>query len=122
MSILQKKRVSAAEAADILGVPRATISRIDRQGEIIRRYKIGHKTFVYDVESLEQFLLANEVQPIRAPATTPVVRGRKSYPTRTITLPGEKKQSSLREFLIGKLKEWDEQDKGASNDRSRKRK
>ncbi|MDR5660980.1 helix-turn-helix domain-containing protein [Burkholderia cenocepacia] len=120
MSILQKKRVSAAEAADILGVPRATISRIDRQGEIIRRYKIGHKTFVYDVESLEQFLLANEVRPARPPTVSPVVRGRTPYPKDTVSLPGEPKQS-LREFLQGKRKEWSEQDKTVSSESSRRR-
>lgn len=121
MSILQKKRVGAAEAAAILGVPKETISRIDRQGEIIRRYKIGHKTFVYDVESLEQFLLANEVRPVRAPAPDPIVRGRKSYPTRTVTLSGEKKQSSLRQFLLGKLEESNEQSNGTSNEQSQKK-
>ncbi|WP_124570204.1 AlpA family transcriptional regulator [Burkholderia sp. Bp8984] len=122
MSILQKKRVSAAEAASILGVPKNTISRIDRRGEIIRRYKLGHKTFVYDVESLEQFLLANEVRPVQAPTVDPVGRARKSYPARTVTLPGEQKQSSLREFLQGMRKERYEQDKKASNESSRKKK
>ncbi|MGK8202918.1 helix-turn-helix transcriptional regulator [Burkholderia cenocepacia] len=122
MSILQKKRVGAAEAATILGVPKETISRVDRRGEIIRRYKIGHKTFVYDVESLEQFLLANEVRPVRAPAKDPVVRDRKLHPTRTGKLPGEPKQSSLCEFLKAKRKERDEENKGATNDRSQKKK
>ncbi|WP_124921696.1 helix-turn-helix transcriptional regulator [Burkholderia sp. Bp9099] len=122
MSILQKKRVSATEAASILGVPKNTISRIDRRGEIIRRYKLGHKTFVYDVESLEQFLLAKEVRPVQAPTVDPVGRARKSYPTRTVTLPGEQKQSSLREFLLGKQPEIRGQSSGTSNERSRKRK
>ena len=122
MNILQKKRVGAAEAAAILGVPKETISRIDRRGEIIRRYKIGHKTFVYDVESLEQFLLAHEVRPVRAPAVEPVVRGRKTYPSRTVTLPSEQKQSSLLELLTGKLEETRGRSHGTSNERSRKKK
>ncbi|WP_104012073.1 helix-turn-helix transcriptional regulator [Burkholderia anthinoferrum] len=122
MSILQKKRVSAAEAAAILGIPKETISRIDWRGEIIRRYKLGHKTFVYDVESLEQFLLAKEVRPMQAPMVEPVVRGRKPYPTRTITLPSETKQSSLRELLMGKPEESSRQSNGTVDVRSRKKK
>ena len=56
MDLVKGKRVSATEAAEILGVPRYAISRIDRAGEIIKRYKLGHKTHVYELESLYQFL------------------------------------------------------------------
>ncbi|HDR8957057.1 helix-turn-helix domain-containing protein [Burkholderia vietnamiensis] len=122
MSILQKKRVSAAEAAAILGVPKETISRIDRRGEIIRRYRLGHKTVVYDVESLEQFLLAKAVRPVQAPTVDPVVRGRKPYPKRTVTLPGEKKQGSLLELLTGKREDSSRQSNGTADGRSRKKK
>ncbi|MFM0020884.1 helix-turn-helix transcriptional regulator [Paraburkholderia azotifigens] len=101
MSVLDRKRVSAAEAADILGVPRNAISRIDRAGEFIRRYKLGHKTYVYDVESLEQFLLAKEVRPISKPS----VGGARDV------VPAAPRKSSglspLQHFLREKQREWD---------------
>jgi len=93
MKLVEKKRVSAKEAAGILGVPYQTISRIDRLGTIIKRYRLGHKTYVYDVESLEQFLLAKEVKPVLRPGLT-----RKSSqlaPTPTYS----EERFSLKEFL-----------------------
>ena len=67
VNIAKGKRVSAAEAADILGVPRYAISRIDRQGSIIERYKLGHRTHVYDLESLYQYLSSRQVTPAPSP-------------------------------------------------------
>ncbi|MFL9918847.1 helix-turn-helix domain-containing protein [Paraburkholderia fungorum] len=67
MSGLGKKRVSAKDAAEFLGVPYVTISRIDRRGEFIKRYKLGHKTYVYDLESLEAFLEAKLIRPVSRP-------------------------------------------------------
>lgn len=68
MDISKGKRVSAAEAAEILGVPRYAISRIDRAGEIIQRYKLGHKTHVYELASLYKFLEACQSKPLQKPA------------------------------------------------------
>ncbi|WP_254213519.1 hypothetical protein [Burkholderia multivorans] len=50
------KRVSAKEAAAILGVPYHSISRIDRNCTIIQRFRLGHKTYVYDLDSLYRYL------------------------------------------------------------------
>jgi len=77
MPMIGKKRVSAKEAAEFLGVPYANISRIDKQGEYIKRYKLGHKTHVYDLESLEAFLEAKRVKPLASPGPARVSPGRK---------------------------------------------
>ncbi|MFM0732355.1 helix-turn-helix domain-containing protein [Paraburkholderia sediminicola] len=95
MSGLGKKRISAKEAAEFLGVPYATVSRIDRRGEFIKRYKLGHKTYVYDLESLEAFLEAKLVKPIPSPVINQP-RSRRSDVA--IRLSGEPKES-LRDFL-----------------------
>lgn len=98
MSGLGKKRISAKEAAEFLGIPYANISRIDRRGEIIKRYKLGHKTYVYDLESLEAFLEAKLVRPITAPR---IVSPRSVTTSRKLpALSFEKPESSLREFLL----------------------
>ncbi|WP_159085672.1 hypothetical protein [Burkholderia sp. MSMB0856] len=60
---LDGRRISAKEAAEFLGVPYQSISRIDRQGEYIKRYRLGHKTYVYDLDSLHVFLEAKLVRP-----------------------------------------------------------
>jgi hypothetical protein len=61
------KRVSAKEAASILGVPYANISRIDRACAIIQRFKLGHKTYVYDLDSLYRFLASCQSKPLQKP-------------------------------------------------------
>jgi len=91
-------------AADILGVPRNTISRIDRQGEIIKRYKLGHKTFVYDLESLQAFLDAALVRPTQSAAVHRKFSGREKS---KVSLPSEE-ASKLREFLRQTLSELKE--------------
>ncbi|HKR42694.1 MAG TPA: hypothetical protein VJU59_23970 [Paraburkholderia sp.] len=55
--------VSAAEAADILRVRLYAISRIDREGLIIERYKVGHRTHVYGRRSLDRFLSSRLIKP-----------------------------------------------------------
>lgn len=70
MDIAKGKRVSAKEAADILGVPRYSISRLDRAGEIIKRYKLGHKTHVYDLDSLYEFLASCQSKPLQKPVVS----------------------------------------------------
>jgi hypothetical protein len=90
------KRVSAAEAAEILGLPRYAISRIDRRGEIIKRYKLGHKTHVYDLDSLHAYLEATLVRPIAkptAPNRSATVRSRAN------TFDFDKREFSLKSFL-----------------------
>ncbi|TDN63124.1 hypothetical protein B0G77_6747 [Paraburkholderia sp. BL10I2N1] len=99
MNIGGGKRVSAKEAAEILGVPRYAISRIDRAGEIIKRYKLGHKTHVYELDSLYRFLASCQSTPLSRPAASATV-GRSSASS-TITA-FEKPSFSLREFLPGK--------------------
>ncbi len=100
MTNVRGKRVSAKEAAEILGVPYQNISRIDRQGEFIKRYRLGHKTFVYELESLYAFLDAKLVRPIPKPTlpTTRAVRGH------VANIGNRQQQSSLREFLTQALK------------------
>lgn len=103
MSTLGKKRISAKEAAEFLGVPYENISRIDKLGEYIKRYKLGHKTYVYDLESLEAFLEARRVEPIAPPGparVTPVRGGGGGSVHR-------EPQLSLQEFLRGKREERD---------------
>ncbi|MFL9893733.1 hypothetical protein [Paraburkholderia sp. RL17-381-BIF-C] len=95
MDIAKGKRVSATEAAEILGVPRYAISRIDRAGEIIKRFKLGHKTHVYDLDSLYAFLEASLVKPIQKPIVTKSTAVRQ----RVRDWSPEKKPFSLREFL-----------------------
>jgi hypothetical protein len=46
------KRVTAKEAADIIGVPARLISRLDVEGRFIKRFKLTRKTRVYDLRSL----------------------------------------------------------------------
>lgn len=95
------KRVSAKEAAEILGVPASAVSRIDRQGTIIKRYKLGHKTHVYELESLYTFLEAKLVKPVPSPITSST----SGAPRRVRDWkPGENQTSSLREFLGEELK------------------
>lgn len=101
MTTVGKKRVSAAEAAEILGVPRYAISRIDRTGEIIQRYKLGHKTHVYDLDSLHAYLAAMLVKPISRPS----VENTRSRRSRVgVGLPDRPKES-LRAFLKRTLAE-----------------
>lgn len=101
MTTRSGKRVSAKEAAEILGVPANMISRIDRQGEIIKRYKLGHKTHVYELESLYAFLDAKLVKPVPRPAISST-----SGAARRVCewKPDVKQTSSLREFLREELK------------------
>lgn len=47
-------RVTAKEAAAILGIPAHQISRL--KDDIIKRYKLTRKTHVYEVESLYAYL------------------------------------------------------------------
>lgn len=96
MSTLGKKRIGAKEAAEFLGVPQATVSRIDQRGEIIKRYKLGHKTYVYDLESLELFLESKLVRPIRSPTVSPLGAAK---PRQPVKLSFEKPKFSLLEFL-----------------------
>lgn len=95
IAIARGKRVSAAEAAEILGVPRYAISRLDRAGGVIKRYKLGHKTHVYDLDSLYAFLEASLVKPIPKPSATSSASARN--PLRDWS--PEKKPFSLREFI-----------------------
>lgn len=67
MDIKHGKRVSAKEAAEILGVPYANISRIDRIGSVIKRYKIGYKTHVYELSSLYDFLASCQSKSLQRP-------------------------------------------------------
>ena len=64
MDLTKGKRVSAKEAAVILGVPYANISRIDRPCTVIQRFKLGHKTYVYDLDSLYRFLASCQSKPL----------------------------------------------------------
>jgi len=95
------RRISAKEAAAFLGVPYQSISRIDRQGEYIKRYRLGHKTYVYDLDSLRAFLEAKLVRPqmrIDRPLQATKVR-------RATTSSPELARSSLRELLRQNLSE-----------------
>ncbi|WP_155753900.1 helix-turn-helix transcriptional regulator [Burkholderia cepacia] len=97
------RRISAKEAAEFLGVPYQNISRIDRQGEFIKRYRLGHKTYVYDLDSLHAFLEAKLVRPqarIDRSIQVPKVRC-------TTTRSPEAAASPLQEFLRQKLNEID---------------
>ncbi|MBB5446465.1 MULTISPECIES: hypothetical protein [unclassified Paraburkholderia] len=93
--IANGKRVSATEAAEILSVPRYAISRIDRGGEIIKRYKLGHKTHVYDRDSLYAYLDACLVRP----TPLPDVESNASVHARICISSPESKPSDLRKFL-----------------------
>ena len=97
------RRISAKEAAEFLGVPHQSISRIDRQGEYIKRYRLGHKTYVYDLDSLHAFLEAKLVRPqvrIDRPLQATKVR-------RATTSSPEVARSSLRELLRQELNKID---------------
>jgi hypothetical protein len=96
MEIANGKRVSATEAAQILGVPRYAISRIDRAGEIIQRYKLGHKTHVYELESLYAFLASCQSKPLQRPVAG-ATAGRSSVSSKVAAC--EKPSFSLRAFL-----------------------
>lgn len=96
MDIAKGKRVSATEAAKILGVPRYAISRIDRAGEIIQCYKLGHKTHVYELESLYAFLASCQSKPLQKPAAG-ATAGRSNASSRVAGF--EKPSFSLRAFL-----------------------
>lgn len=56
MILTTGKRVSAKEAAEILGVPAHLVSRLDVEGQHIKRFKLTRKTHVYDVQSLYAYL------------------------------------------------------------------
>lgn len=101
MDIAKGKRVSATEAAEILGVPRYAISRIDKRGDIIKRYKLGHKTHVYDLDSLYAFLDATLVKPI----PTPAVARSSAVDRRVKDGNSDEGVSTLREFLRAKIVE-----------------
>jgi hypothetical protein len=96
VDIAKGKRVSAQEAAEILGVPRHAISRLDRAGEVIKRYKLGHKTHVYDLDSLYEFLASCQSKPLRKPAAD-ATAGRSNASSKVAAF--EKPSFSLRAFL-----------------------
>ncbi|SIT42970.1 putative phage integrase domain protein [Paraburkholderia piptadeniae] len=96
MDIAKGKRVSATEAAQILALPRYAISRIDLAGEIIQRYKLGHKTHVYELESLYRFLASCQSTPLQKPAAVATAE-RSNASSRGLAF--EKPNFSLREFL-----------------------
>lgn len=100
---LDGRRISAKEAAEFLGVPYQNISRIDRQGEYIKRYRLGHKTYVYDLDSLHAFLEAKLVRPhARIDRPLQAAKARRV----TISSP-EAAKTSLQEFLRQQLREAD---------------
>lgn len=96
---LDGRRISAKEAAEFLGVPYQSISRIDRQGEYIKRYRLGHKTYVYDLDSLHAFLEAKLVRP-QARIDRPLQAAK--VKRATINSP-EVARSPLQEFLRQQL-------------------
>lgn len=97
------RRISAKEAAEFLGVPYQGISRIDRQGEHIKRYRLGHKTYVYDLDSLHAFLEAKLVRPqVRIDRHLQAAKLRRA----TISSP-EVARSPLQEFLRQQLRGTD---------------
>lgn len=74
-SISEGQRVSAAEAAKILGVSPHLISRLDPGCRWIKRYKLTRKTHVYDVDSLYQYLESRLSPPLQnTPAKTIIKR------------------------------------------------
>ncbi|MCB4342458.1 hypothetical protein LA345_00740 [Burkholderia vietnamiensis] len=100
MDLKSGKRVSAKEAADILGVPYQNISRIDRTCTIIQRFRLGHKTYVYDLDSLYRYLAACQSKPSRKmDAGVSAGRSNASLKARV----SERQNSSLRDFLRAKL-------------------
>lgn len=94
------KRVSAKEAAAILGVPYHSISRIDRNCTIIQRFRLGHKTYVYDLDSLYRYLASCQSKPSQK-MVAGVTAGRSSASLKARV--SEKQSSSLRDFLRAKL-------------------
>jgi len=96
MDLSKGKRVSAKEAAAILGVPYQNISRIDRACAIIQRFKLGHKTYVYDLDSLYRFLASCQSKPLPKPDVA-VTGGRSNASSKAVK--SEKRNFSLREFL-----------------------
>jgi hypothetical protein len=90
------RRVSAEEAAVILGVQVHLISRLDPHGEWIKRYKLTRKTHVYDVQSLYAYLEAKLITPV-----PPQRRVDPQKPRYVPKMPGE--PFSLLEFLPKKL-------------------
>ncbi|WP_175984454.1 helix-turn-helix transcriptional regulator [Burkholderia vietnamiensis] len=93
------RRITAKEAAEFLGVPYQSISRIDRQGEYIKRYRLGHKTYVYDLDSLHAFLEAKLIKPpVRTDGPTQAGKVRRV----TISSP-EVARTPLQEFLRQQL-------------------
>jgi len=91
------RRVTAEEAAEILGVPAHLISRLDLRGEWIKRYKLTRKTHVYDVESLHAYLNAKLVKPIPAPRAAPKMKNTQAARRYVPGLP--KERSSLQDLL-----------------------
>lgn len=100
MDLKSGKRVSAKEAAAILGVPYQNISRIDRTCTIIQRFRLGHKTYVYDLDSLYRYLAACQSKP--SPRMANVATGGRSSASSRVTA-SEKQSSSLRDFLRARL-------------------
>ncbi|AIO46378.1 putative phage integrase domain protein [Burkholderia cepacia] len=100
MDLKSGKRVSAKEAAAILGVPYQNISRIDRACTVIQRFRLGHKTYVYDLDSLYRFLASCQSKPSRKmDAGVSAGRSNASLKKRV----SEKQSSSLQDFLRAKL-------------------
>ncbi|KIP14538.1 hypothetical protein KY49_679 [Burkholderia sp. MSHR3999] len=100
MDLKSGKRVSAKEAAAILGVPYQNISRIDRACTVIQRFRLGHKTYVYDVDSLYRYLASCQSKPSQKMGVG-AFAGRSSALSRVHA--SEKPSSSLQDFLRAKL-------------------
>ncbi|MDN7779387.1 MULTISPECIES: helix-turn-helix transcriptional regulator [Burkholderia cepacia complex] len=105
---LDGRRISAKEAAEFLGVSYQNISRIDRQGEYIKRYRLGHKTYVYDLDSLHAFLEAKLVKPHAR-----IDRHLQAAKARRVTINSpEVTRSPLQEFLREQIRKADPKKKG----------
>ncbi|WP_232517840.1 hypothetical protein [Burkholderia ambifaria] len=63
MDLSKGKRVTAKEAAAFPGVAYQNISRIDRGCTVIQRFRLGHKTLAYDLDSLYRYLASCTSKP-----------------------------------------------------------
>lgn len=100
MSLKTGKLVSAKEAAAILGVPYQNVSRIDRTCTVIQRYRLGHKTYVYDLDSLYRYLASCQSKP--SPKMDAGASAGRSSASLKARVSG-RQSSSLRDFLLAKL-------------------
>lgn len=58
-----KKKINLSQAEDITGLNRKQLKNLIKTGKVIG-YRVGYKTYLIDVQSMEEYIVSREIKPI----------------------------------------------------------